>query len=66
MRVTHDDGTVLELGLNEAYVIEPGHGAEILGDERFVGFEFGAGPLRSTRVSRSGLCRASLVSGPHA
>ena len=40
MRVTHDDGTVLELAAGDAYVIEPGHDAEILGDERFVGFEF--------------------------
>jgi len=30
LRVTHED----------AYVIEPGHDAEVLGDERFVGFEF--------------------------
>jgi mannose-6-phosphate isomerase-like protein (cupin superfamily) len=40
MRVHHEDGTVLELGPGEAYVIEPGHDAEVLGDERFVGFEF--------------------------
>jgi hypothetical protein len=40
MRVTHDDGTVLEIGPGEAYVIEPGHDAEILGDEQFVGYEF--------------------------
>lgn len=40
MLVTHDDGTVLELGPGEAYVIEPGHNAEILGDATFVGFEF--------------------------
>ena len=40
MRVTHDDGTVLELGVGDAYVIQPGHDAEILGDESFVGFEF--------------------------
>ena len=40
MRVTHDDGTVLELRPGDAYVIEPGHDAEIVGDERFVGFEF--------------------------
>jgi hypothetical protein len=38
--VTHEDGTVLELGAGDAYVIEPGHDAEILGEERFVGFEF--------------------------
>ena len=40
MRVIHDDGTELELGPGDAYVIEPGHDAEIVGDERFVGFEF--------------------------
>lgn len=40
MRVTHDDGTVLELGPGDAYVIEPGHDAEIVGGETFVGFEF--------------------------
>jgi hypothetical protein len=40
MRVTHDDGTVLELAAGDAYVIEPGHDAEIVGDEQFVGFEF--------------------------
>ena len=40
MRVTHEDGTVLELGPGDAYVIEPGHDADVLGEERFVGFEF--------------------------
>jgi hypothetical protein len=40
MRVIHDDGTELELGPGDAYVIEPGHDAEIVGEERFVGFEF--------------------------
>jgi len=40
MRVMHDDGTVLELGPGDAYVIEPGHNAEILGGDVFVGFEF--------------------------
>ncbi|HZT94238.1 MAG TPA: cupin domain-containing protein [Gaiellaceae bacterium] len=40
MRVNHEDGTVLELGPGDAYVIEPGHDAEVVGDERFVGFEF--------------------------
>src|SRR5690242_18214712 len=34
------NGTVLEIGPGDAYVIEPGHDAEILGEERFVGFEF--------------------------
>jgi hypothetical protein len=27
-------------GPGDAYVIEPGHDAEVLGEERFVGFEF--------------------------
>jgi quercetin dioxygenase-like cupin family protein len=40
MRVTHEDGTVVELAPGDAYVIEPGHDAEIVGGERFVGFEF--------------------------
>jgi mannose-6-phosphate isomerase-like protein (cupin superfamily) len=40
MRVTHEDGTVVEISAGEAYVIEPGHDAEVLGDETFVGFEF--------------------------
>ena len=40
MRVVHDDGTEVEIGPGDAYVIEPGHNAEILGEERFVGFEF--------------------------
>jgi hypothetical protein len=40
MRVTHEDGTVLELGRGDVYVIEPGHDAEIVGDEPFEAFEF--------------------------
>jgi hypothetical protein len=40
MRVMHDDGTVAEFGPGEAYVIEPGHDAEILGDATFVAYEF--------------------------
>src|SRR2546428_11285091 len=40
MRVFHDDGTELELGPGDAYVIEPGHDAEIIGNERLVAFEF--------------------------
>ena len=40
MRIVHDDGTELEIGAGDAYVIEPGHNAEVVGDETFVGFEF--------------------------
>ena len=40
MVVKHDDGTELELNPGDAYVIEPGHDAWVVGDEGFVGFEF--------------------------
>ena len=38
--VKHEDGTEAEVGPGDAYVIEPGHDAWVVGDERFVGFEF--------------------------
>jgi hypothetical protein len=40
MHVIHDDGTEGDIGPGEAYVIEPGHDAWVVGDERLVGFEF--------------------------
>jgi hypothetical protein len=40
MRITHDDGTEVEIGPGDTYVIEPGHHAAVVGDEPFVGFEF--------------------------
>lgn len=40
MRVTHEDGTVVEIGPGDAYVIEPGHNAWVVGGESFVGYEF--------------------------
>jgi hypothetical protein len=40
MVVAHDDGTQLELGAGEAYVIEPGHDAWVVGDQACVTFEF--------------------------
>ena len=40
MQVRHDDGTEVEIGPGDAYVIEPGHDAWVIGDQRFVGFEF--------------------------
>ena len=40
MRVTHEDGSEADVGSGEAYVIEPGHDAWVIGDERFVAFEF--------------------------
>ena len=40
MRVTHEDGTVLELAPGDAYVIEPGHDAWVVGNEPAIAFEF--------------------------
>ena len=40
MHVAHEDGSEGEIGAGEAYVIEPGHDAWVIGDEAFVGFEF--------------------------
>ena len=40
MALEHDDGTTLEVGPGDAYVIEPGHDAHVVGDEPFVGLEF--------------------------
>ena len=36
----HEDGSEAEVGPGEAYVIEPGHDPWVVGDERFVAFEF--------------------------
>ena len=41
--VRHDDGTELEIGPGQAYVIEPGHDAWVVGDQPFVAFEFESG-----------------------
>ena len=40
LHVTHEDGSEREVGPDAAYLIEPGHDAWVVGDERFVGFEF--------------------------
>jgi hypothetical protein len=40
LHVTHEDGTESDLGAGQVYVIEPGHDAWVMGDERFVAFEF--------------------------
>ena len=40
LAIKHEDGTEVEIGPGEAYVIEPGHDAWVVGDERFIGFEF--------------------------
>ena len=40
MRVLHEDGTEEEIRAGQAYVIDPGHDAWVVGDEPVVGFEF--------------------------
>jgi len=40
MHVAHADVTEQEIRAGQAYVIEPGHDAWVVGDEAVVGFEF--------------------------
>jgi hypothetical protein len=40
LAVRHEDGTEAEVGPGQAYVIEPGHDAWVVGDEEFVALEF--------------------------
>src|SRR5690349_24852358 len=40
MHVMHTDGSEADLGPGDAYVIEPGHDAWVVGDEPLVGYEF--------------------------
>jgi hypothetical protein len=40
LHVVHDDGTEGEVGPGDAYVVEPGHDAWVVGDETFVAYEF--------------------------
>jgi hypothetical protein len=40
LHVVHDDGSEADVGAGKGYVIEPGHDAWVVGDERFVAYEF--------------------------
>ena len=40
MHVVHDDGTEQEVGPGQAYTIDPGHDAWVVGDEPVLGYEF--------------------------
>jgi len=40
MHVVHEDGTEGEIGPGDAYRIDPGHEAWVVGDEALVGYEF--------------------------
>jgi hypothetical protein len=54
MRITHDDGTTVEIGAGDTYVIEPGHQAEVVGDQTFVGFEFQPDSAEAYAVAPTG------------
>jgi hypothetical protein len=40
MHIVHDDGTETDIGPGDAYNIDPGHDAWVIGDDEFRGFEF--------------------------
>jgi len=40
IHIVHDDGTEIDAGPGDAYVIEPGHDAWVGGSEPVVGYEF--------------------------
>jgi hypothetical protein len=40
LRIRHNDGTEIEVVAGNAYRIEPGHDAWVVGDEDFVAYEF--------------------------
>ena len=42
MHIVHDDGSEADLSAGDAYEIQPGHDAWVVGDEAFVGVEFDA------------------------
>jgi hypothetical protein len=42
LHVAHEDGTEQDISGGEAYVIEPGHYAWVVGDETVLGYEFDA------------------------
>ena len=42
LHVAHNDGTEQDISAGQAYVIEPGHDAWVVGDNPVVGYEFDA------------------------
>jgi len=40
LHIQHNDGTESDIGPGDAYVIEPGHDAWVVGSEPFVAYEF--------------------------
>ena len=52
MQIVMDDGERAEIGPGDAFAIRPGHDAWILGDETFVGFDFGGDMTRYAARAR--------------
>jgi hypothetical protein len=40
LHISHEDGTEAEAGPGEAFVVEPGHDAWVVGDEAYTAYEF--------------------------
>ena len=40
LAIKHNDGTEIEIGPGDAYRVEPGHDAWVVGDEPYVAYEF--------------------------
>jgi hypothetical protein len=40
LHIEHQDGSTADVRVGDAYVIEPGHDAWVVGSEPFVGYEF--------------------------
>jgi hypothetical protein len=53
LAVRHEDGSEAQVGPGQAYVIEPGHDAWVVGDERFVALEFESGSAEKYATSPS-------------
>ena len=63
LAVSHEDGTEVELSPGDAYIIEPGHDAWVLGDERFVGFKFESRSAEEYAKSRTVVARRRVLPG---
>jgi len=46
MHIEHNDGSAQDIQAGQAYVIEPGHDAWVVGDESVVGYEFDPGAVK--------------------
>jgi hypothetical protein len=51
MHVAHEDGTEVDLTAGDAYVIEPGHDAWVVGDEPAVAYEFDSSAAQTFATS---------------